>query len=30
VLRIIFREMRVDIDRLQLWELDGEVMASAR
>jgi diacylglycerol kinase family enzyme len=30
VLRIPFRELRVDIDREQLWELDGEVMGRTR
>jgi YegS/Rv2252/BmrU family lipid kinase len=30
VRRITFRELRVDLDRPQPWEIDGEVMGSAR
>lgn len=30
VLRMAFRELRVDVDRQQLWELDGEVIGRTR
>jgi YegS/Rv2252/BmrU family lipid kinase len=30
IARVQFRQLRVDLDRPQLWELDGEVMGSTR
>jgi diacylglycerol kinase family enzyme len=30
VVRTVFRELRVQLDRPQLWELDGEVMGTTR
>jgi YegS/Rv2252/BmrU family lipid kinase len=30
VARIVFRELRIDLDRPQPWEIDGEVMGSTR
>jgi len=30
IARVQFRQLRVDLDRPQLWELDGEVMGSAQ